>query len=217
MSRGRESPPPGAAFAPAAVRNAAAIEAVLREALPATGRVLEVAAGTGQHAVAFAAAFPDLTWAPSDPDPAARASIAAWAAGRGTIEPPLDIDATDPGWPTRVPGSVAAILAVNLLHIAPWAATEGLLDGAATLLPAGAPLVVYGCFTRDGRHLSRRNAAFDGMLRAEDPAWGVRDVATVADTAASRGLTLARVAAMPADNLCLVLRRVPPPQRSATT
>lgn len=198
--------------APAAQRNAEPLLTVLRAVLPPQGAVLEVAAGTGQHAVYFARALPNLRWLPSDPDPAMRASIAAWRAAEGpdNLGDPLDLDAAAPdsAWP-----AADAVVCVNMLHIAPWTAALGLLAGAAGALPPDGPLTIYGPFMRDGRHTSDGNAAFDADLKRRNPAWGVRDVADVTAAAAAHGLALDRIDEMPANNLTLTLRRRPPPRR----
>ena len=193
--------------APATHRNRDPILAVLRRALPARGLVLEVSSGTGEHAVHFAGALPGLAWQPSDPDPAARASIAAWAAAAGlpNLRPPLDLDAAAERWPIA---GADAVVCINMLHIAPWAAGLGLLRGAARLLPAGGPLILYGPYRQGGRHTAPSNAGFDAGLRARDPAWGVRDLEAVAAAAAEAGLGAPEVVAMPANNLALVFRRI---------
>ena len=178
------------------------ILAVLRRVLPESGLVLEVASGTGEHAPFFAAALPRLTFQPTDADPAHLASIAAWREGVSNVLPPLALDAAAATWPVD---RADAVLCVNLIHIAPWAAGLGLLAGAARVLPAGGPLVLYGPFKRGGRHLSERNAAFDASLRAQDPAWGVRDVDDVVAVAAE--LELDETVDMPSNNLMLILRR----------
>lgn len=192
--------------APATQRNREPILEVLYRVLPANGRVLELASGTGEHAVWFAHALRPLVWVPSDPDPEMRRSVAAHAAAAGvhTLEAPLDIDVTHRPWPVE---DIDAVVCVNLLHIAPWTASEGLMAGAAELLPAGAPLYVYGPFKRDGAHTAESNARFDESLRASDPRWGVRDVAEVAAEAERRGLALDEVVEMPANNLSLVFRK----------
>jgi len=197
-------------FASAVKRNHAPIRAVLERCLPPAGRVLEIASGTGQHIVAFAAEFPALEWTPSDPDPEARASIEAHRveAGLANLNAPLDLDMTAPGWFTAVDGRFDAIIAINLIHIAPWAACTGLLDGARVLLVPGGLVFLYGCWTRDGRHLSESNVDFDRSLRHRNPQWGVRDTRAVADAARARNLVLDRIDDMPANNLSLILRRV---------
>jgi hypothetical protein len=191
-------------YAPATLRNRAPIAAVLAGWLPARGgTVLELASGTGEHALHLAAAFPDLRWQPSDPAAAHRRSIEAHrrAAGSGNLRPPLDIDVTAPAWPLERP--VEAMVCCNMIHIAPWVAAEGLFSGAARYLQPGCGLYLYGPFKRGGAHTAPSNAAFDASLRAQDPAWGVRDLEAVADLAAAAGLAAPLIEAMPANNLSL--------------
>jgi SAM-dependent methyltransferase len=192
-------------YAPATLRNRAAITAVLADHLPATGHVLEVASGSGEHAAHFAAAFPALVFHPTDPDPSARASIAAWTAvaGLGNLRPPDALDASIGPWPD---GPFDAVLCVNMIHIAPWAACVGLLAGTARVLAPTGFLYLYGPFQRDGRHTAPSNAEFDASLRARDPAWGVRDLGDVAEEALKSGLTVTDLVEMPANNLSVVLR-----------
>ena len=199
-------PPDARRSAPAALRNRDPILAVLRRVLPARGLVLEVASGTGEHAAHFAAALPGLVFQPTDPDPAARASIDAWAAAARlpNLRPALALDAMAPDWPIA---RADAVLCINMIHIAPWEATPGLLAGAARLLPSGGPLVLYGPFRRGGSHAGPSDAAFDAALRAQDPRWGLRDLERVAEEAAGRGFGPPEVVAMPANNLTLVFRR----------
>lgn len=193
----------GRLHAPATLRNRAPIAAVLARWLPPAGTVLELASGTGEHALHFAAAFPALAWQPSDPDPAHRRSIAAYCRGaeRANLRAPLDIDVTAADWPLA--GPVDAMVCCNLIHIAPWAAAEGLVAGAARYLRAGGGLYLYGPFKRGGRHTAPSNAAFDASLRAQNPAWGVRDLEAVADLAAAAGFAAPLIEAMPANNLSL--------------
>jgi SAM-dependent methyltransferase len=193
--------------APAALRNREPIAAALDELLPAQGTVLELGSGTGEHALFLARRFPALTWQPSDPDPLARASIAAWAAKArlGNLLPPLDLDLCAAAWRRR---SAAAVLCVNVLHVAPWDRALSLLAGAAEVLPPGGPLLVYGPFTRRGAPLRGRLARFDGELRAADPALGVREVEALVEAAAPHGLRLAAELRMPEEgDLFLSLRR----------
>ncbi|KRE00142.1 SAM-dependent methyltransferase [Bosea sp. Root381] len=192
--------------APAAARNRDAILAVLREALPATGLVLEIASGSGEHAVHFARAFPELTFQPSDPSPEALRSIEAWIAESGArnISQPLLIDAAAPSWPALDP---AAILCINMIHIAPWSAAQGLFRQAGRLLPPEAPLILYGPFRRSGRELEPSNAAFDASLRERNPAWGLRDLGDVTALATEAGFGEPEVIEMPANNLSVVFRR----------
>ncbi|MDB5374342.1 MAG: hypothetical protein JWP04_2984 [Belnapia sp.] len=194
-------------FAPAALRNREPLLEVLCRHLPATGLVLEVASGTGEHVAHFAAALPGLAFQPSDPQPEARASIDAWAAGLANIRPALALDATGSAegmdWP-----AADAVLCSNMIHIAPWAATLGLLRGAGRILPPGGPLLLYGPYKREGVHTAPSNAAFDADLRARDPAWGIRDLEAVAEAAAAAGFGRPAVEPMPANNLVVVFRRL---------
>jgi len=200
-------PGDGRLRAPATARNRAPIAAVLADWLPADGRVLELASGTGEHAVHFAAAFPQLAWQPSDPDPQHRRSIEAYrrAEGSPNLLAPLDIDAAAAAWPLTAP--VDAMVCCNMIHIAPWAAAEGLVAGAGRHLRAGGGLYLYGPFKRDGAHTAPSNAAFDASLRAQDPAWGIRDLEAVAALAVAAGLAAPRIVAMPANNLSLWLEK----------
>lgn len=191
--------------APATLRNREAIAAVLAAELPSSGLVLEVASGSGEHAVYFADQFPALDWQPSDPDPAALASIAAWAgdAGAQNVRAPLMLDAAADDWPVA---SSDAILCINMVHISPWTATLGLMVGARRLLGTGQPLILYGPFIEDGVATAPSNMEFNASLRARDPAWGLRNVREVSAAAAKQGLKLVRRVAMPANNLMLVYR-----------
>ncbi len=193
--------------APAASRNRAPIAAVLRSWLPEAGLVLEVASGSGEHAVWFSEAHPALTWQPTDCDAAALASIADYvaAAGRPNLRAALPLDASAPeSWPID---RADAMLAINMIHIAPWRATKGLLSGAGRVLRAGAPLILYGAFLEAGLATATGNLAFDADLRARNPAWGLRDLRRVTGVAEQHGLALAARIAMPSNNLCIVLRR----------
>jgi hypothetical protein len=193
--------------APAAGRNREPIAAVLTEELPPTGLVLEVASGTGEHAMHFARTFPDLAWQPSDPDPDARESIATWReeAGLPNLLPPLVLDAATPGWPIA---RADAVLCINMVHISPVAATEGLVAGAARLLAPGAPLILYGPYFDSAVETAPSNLAFDRDLRARDPEWGLRSIEWLDGLAGSAGFQRTRGVAMPANNLTLVYRRM---------
>ena len=192
--------------APATERNRGPIAAVLREMLPRRGLVLEIASGTGEHAVHFARLFPRLVWQPSDPDPGARRSIAAWRddSGLANIRAPLTLDAASEGWPIE---SADAILCINMAHISPWAATLGLMRGASRLLPDGAPLILYGPYRRRDAATAPSNEAFDASLRARDPSWGLRLLDDVRDAAAAQGLGFETMVEMPANNLTLLFRK----------
>jgi hypothetical protein len=192
--------------APAAERNREPIAAVLAEELPASGIVLEIASGTGEHAVHFGKIFPSLTWQPSDPDPDARASIEAWRADERppNVAPPLELDASASGWPIA---RADAVVCINMVHISPVQATEGLFAGAAHLLSPGSPFVLYGPYLEDEVETAPSNLAFDASLKARNPAWGLRSIVWLDEVAASHGFARTRRVAMPANNLTLVYRR----------
>ena len=189
--------------APAVARNRHAILAVLRRVLPARGLVLEVASGTGEHCAHLAAALPALEFQPTEPEPEGRASCDAWCAGLGNVRPALALDAASEDWPVA---RADTVLCINMAHIAPWAATEGLLRGAARMLPAGAPLVLYGPWIRAGVETAPSNLDFDASLRARNPDWGLR---RLEELVAAAGVDFAtpEVVEMPANNVTLVLRR----------
>ena len=189
---------------PATQRNREPILAVLREVLPASGTVLEVASGSGQHVAYFAEALPNLRWQPTDLDDALFPSIAAWAGHLDNVAPPMLLDVTSDDWPLA---HCEAVFCANMIHIAPWAACLGLLDGVSKRLGQGAPLCLYGPFMRNGAHTSHSNAEFDERLRARNLDWGVRDLDEVAREAQRRNLALARVFEMPANNLAAVFDR----------
>jgi Protein of unknown function (DUF938) len=187
--------------APAAARNAEPIGDVLAKWLPKQGLVLEIASGTGEHALAFALRFPMLEWQPSDPDPEALASIAAWEeGGPANLRPPLRLDVCERDWPV---GEADAILCINMVHISPWEASLGLIDGAAKLLAPGAPLILYGPWLEADIEAAPSNLGFDQSLKARDSRWGLRLKEDFAAQAALRGLVLAGREAMPANNIML--------------
>lgn len=192
---------------PATARNRRPILEILRQVLPERARVMEVASGSGEHAVYLAGARPGWTWQPSDPHPRALASIAAWreAAGLANLREPRRLDVTD-DWPAE---RFEAVVAINLLHISPWGVTEALMAGAGGHLVDGGMLFLYGPFRREGRHTAPTNAAFDADLRARDPRWGIRDLDDVTAEAGRHGLMLDKVVEMPANNFSLVFRRQP--------
>jgi SAM-dependent methyltransferase len=192
---------------PAPERNKEPILEVLRQVLPSSGRVLEIASGTGQHAAHFARALPNVVWQPTDPSPENLASIAAWVREEGlpNLAAPraLDVEASDWGI-----DRVDAVFCANMIHIAPWSCTRALLAGAARVLPAGAPLVLYGPFREDGVPTAPSNETFDADLRARNPAWGLRALGEVVREAEAVGLAFDERVAMPANNLAVVFRRV---------
>jgi hypothetical protein len=191
----------------AAERNKQAIVDVLLRVLPARGRALEIASGTGQHAAHFAAALPLWTWQPTDQEASLFGSIAAWAAHAGVsnVQPPRVLDVTAAVW-DGIP-TVDAIFCANMIHIAPWAACIGLMQGAGRHLGANGLLITYGPYFVDDAAPAPSNVAFDADLRARDPRWGVRRLNDVRAAAQAAGLTLSERVAMPANNLTLVWRR----------
>jgi hypothetical protein len=201
------SPPPGARTSPATARNRGPILEVLRSRLPASGLVLEVAAGAGEHAVYNAQAFPDLQWRPTDVDAQALESIAAWraAARLPNLLPALRLDAADPdGWPVA---QADGVVSINMVHISPWAATEGLMAGAARVLPSGGGLFLYGPFFESDVPTAPSNRDFDEGLRRRNSEWGIRRLEAVAAAADAQGLVLTERVSMPANNLTLVFRK----------
>jgi hypothetical protein len=194
----------------AAERNKQPILDVLCDVLPPRGLVLEIASGTGQHVMHFAAALPALDWQPSDPNPERVATIAARlaTASLANVRAPLALDVRADPWP--LVATATAVVCINMIHIAPPSATTALLAGARRALdPAGGGLLLlYGPFKQGGRHTAPSNAAFDASLRAEDPAWGIRELEAVTQEAASCGFELTAVVPMPANNLCVVFRQV---------
>jgi len=188
---------------PSAERNKAPIADILKHVLPDHGTVLEISSGTGQHVVHFAREMPDLIWQPSERDEPSLRSIERWMAAESlpNILAPLRIDVTELPWPA---GNAAAIVCLNMIHIAPWQAALGLLAGAGRLLRQDGILYLYGPFMRSGAHTAPSNAAFDADLKRRDKRWGVRDIDDLVREAANHGLTLREVIEMPANNLSLV-------------
>ncbi|HZH74904.1 MAG TPA: DUF938 domain-containing protein [Archangium sp.] len=192
--------------APSAERNREPLLSVLRELLPSRGTVLEVASGTGQHAVFFSRAFPGLTWQPTDADPTALESIEAWRQEEGppNLRAPLVLDVSAATWPVE---SADALVCINMIHISPWEACQGLMRGAARVLSSGGPLILYGAYFIEGRPTAPSNLAFDASLRERNPAWGVRELGAVTAEARANGLELDRVVDMPSNNFTVVFRQ----------
>ena len=192
--------------APSAERNSGPIAKVLEGELPESGLVLEIASGSGEHALFFARRFPGLIWQPTDLDPAALASIEAWREqeGPGNLRPSIALDSAAPTWPVE---QASAVVCINMIHISPWRSTEGLFAGAASVLDAGAPLVLYGPFLEADVATAPSNCAFDADLRSRNPAWGLRDREAIDRLAAKTGFEPAARHEMPANNLTLVYRR----------
>lgn len=216
--------------APAALRNREPISDVLENWLPACGKVLEIASGTGEHSVYFAQRFPALDWQPSDIHPDALTSIEAWreASGLRNMLPPLVIDAASGKWvidqadailsvkmksdncddqKSKENSGFDAVLNLNMVHISPWSAALGLLAGAASVLKSGGALILYGPWLQRGVETAPSNLEFDRQLRQRDPAWGLRQVEDFEAAAGARGFSLKQTRAMPANNLMLLFRR----------
>lgn len=214
-------------YAPATQRNRGPILQVLQQVLPPTGTVLEVSSGTGEHAIFFAPSLAPRHWLPSDPNPLARASIAAWQDQypASNLHAPITLDACDASWAVELGAGaepledslrqhlqqhpIEAIANINMIHIAPWAACLGLMAGAGRILPPDGILYLYGPFRQAGQHTAPSNAAFDHSLRQQNPAWGIRDLEQVEAAAQTAGLSLVQTYPMPANNLSVVFRRQP--------
>jgi len=196
----------GRLASPSAERNKEAIAAVLLQVLPRSGFVLEIASGTGQHAVHFARVMPHLAWQPTERDQDCLRSISAWAAveTQATMQEPLYLDVTDPHWPVE---AADAIICINMLHIAPWSTAQTLLCGASRILPPAGLLCLYGPYRVAGKHTSASNRAFDAQLRAMNPEWGIRDLNAVSNEARAFNIKLARTFEMPANNLIAVFQK----------
>ncbi len=199
-------------YADATQRNRQPILEVLRRVLPPEGNILEIASGTGQHAVFFASELVSHHWYPSDPDPRLRDSIEAWRNHnpRENLHPPLDIDATTSCWSIeneKIP--INAIVNINMIHIAPWKACLGLMAGANRILSPGAILYLYGPYKRNGQHTAESNERFDRSLRSQNSQWGVRNLEDVVAVAEADDLALQEVVTMPANNLSVIFQKQP--------
>jgi hypothetical protein len=194
-------------YAPATLRNRDFILDVIRDVLPTKGVILEVASGSGEHVVHFARNLSSLVFQPSDSDPDALLSVAAWvkAAGVTNVRAPIALDASNPVWPIA---SADGIICINMIHISPWEATLGLIKGAAAILPPASPIYLYGPYIREGFATAESNQAFDRSLRGRNPSWGLRDLEAVAAVAQSAGFSEPVITEMPANNLSVVFRRL---------
>ena len=197
-------------YASATQRNRQPILEVLLEILPSHGNILEIASGTGEHAVFFAPRLSPRQWIPSEPNPMLRASIAAWREKfpAENLHSPLDIDASQDKWLIEEQEiEIQAIVNINMIHISPWKTCLGLMAGAGRILPPGGILYLYGPFKRGGKHTADSNQAFDRSLQASNPDWGVRDITEVAEVAANQGLDLQKIISMPANNFSVLWQK----------
>lgn len=208
-------------FAPATQRNREFILEVLSQVLPSQGTVLEISSGTGEHAVYFASKLKPRKWVPSDPNPTARKSIAAWQefVNLDNLYSPVDINTQSPVWIVEPGGNwehqqdllnfpITTIVNINMIHISPWESCLGLMAGASRILPSGGILYMYGPYKRNGEHTAPSNESFDNSLRSQNPSWGVRNLNDVIEVAQNHDLELLQVYEMPANNLSVVYRRV---------
>ena len=195
-------------YYPHVARNREPILRVLKRVLPPRGLILELASGSGEHATYFAQMLPTLLWQPTDPDPRALASIAAYrtAANAPNLLSPLRLDATSQEWPVQ---RADALVCINMIHITPWVACQGLMAGAERTLRSGGVLYLYGPYQINGRHTAQSNQEFDAWLRTQNAQWGVWDIAEVTDLAQRRGFSLAETIPMPANNLSVIFERGP--------
>jgi len=197
-------------YAPATQRNRDAILKVLLKHLPSQGNVLEIASGTGEHAVFFADNLPHLDWYPSDRDPELRASIATWREEYPSpnLQPPLNIDAATKPWQAEIePITIDAIVNINMIHISPWSACLGLMAGTGRILQPGGVLYLYGPYQKEGKHTAPSNQAFDQSLRDRNPEWGVRNLEDVITAAAANKLKFQEAIAMPANNFSVIFTK----------
>jgi len=208
-------------YAPATERNRQPILEVLQQVIPQTGDILEIASGTGEHACFFAPYFPNQQWIPSDPDPLLRLSIEAWRQDctSNNLQTPLEINVTLPNWDETIdPSAIAkrhcviadigAIIAINLIHISPWSACQGLIAGAGKILQSGGILYLYGPYKQQGKHTAPSNEAFDQSLQFRNPDWGVRNLEDVVELAEKYQLNLHKIIPMPANNLSLIFQHL---------
>jgi len=190
----------------AAERNKDPILTVLESVLPATGTVLEIASGTGQHVCFFAEALPGIRWQPTEPDEASRDAISTRIreASLGNVAQPIALDVEEPHWPVHE--HFDAVLCINMIHISPWRATHALFRGVAKLLTPRGLLVLYGPYLENG-HAVQSNLDFDASLKRRNAEWGLRELEEVTRVAASHSLQRLQIVRMPANNLTVVFGR----------
>ena len=198
-------------YAPATERNRQPILEVLQKFIPKKGNILEIASGTGEHACFFAPYFPNQQWIPSDPDRLLRLSIEAWRQDctSNNLQMPLEINVSLPNWEDKIdPSAIAVIIAINLIHISPWSACQGLMKGAGKILPSGGILYLYGPYKQNGKHTAPSNEAFDQSLQFRNPDWGVRNLEDVVELAEKYQLILHKIIPMPSNNLSLIFHHL---------
>ncbi len=198
-------------YAPATDRNREPILAVLKDCIPDHGTILELASGSGQHAIYFVDQMPGHYWQPSDPDEESRNSISAWwwEVQLNNILPPLNINAQDDIWDienVEIPQPVTSIVCINMVHISPWESTVGLIKGASRILPKDGILYLYGPYKVDGKHTAPSNELFDIKLRSQNPEWGIRELNDVIKLAHENDLSLVKTVDMPANNLSIIFK-----------
>ncbi len=197
-------------YAPATQRNREPILEVLLRVLPAAGNILEIASGTGEHSLFFAPAFSPRLWIPSDPNPIARDSIEAWREESliDNIQPPLNINVENSSWEIEKKDlNITTIVNINMIHISPWKACLGLMEGANRILPSGGILYLYGPYKQGGKHTAPSNESFDQSLRSQNPEWGVRNLEDVIKVAEEKGLMFKEKVEMPANNLSVIFQK----------
>ena len=198
-------------YAPATQRNRDPIFDILVAVLPPTGNILEIASGTGEHAVYFAPKLKDHQWIPSEPDEMRRQSIEAWRQFNpsSNLANPKNINVLNSDWTEPLKElEITAIVNINMIHISPWEACLGLMQGAGNLLPLGGVLYLYGPYKQGGKHTAPSNQIFDQSLRAQNKSWGVRNLEDVIEIAQQQGLNLVKTVSMPANNLSVIFHKV---------
>lgn len=199
-------------YAPATDRNREPILAALKDCLPDFGTILEIASGSGQHAIHFVEHLPNHYWQPSDPDQKSRNSISAWwwEVQLNNILPPLDINTQDDVWSVEnitLPLPISSMVCINMIHISPWESTVGLMKGAGRILSKDGILYLYGPYKIDGKHTATSNELFDVSLRSQNSEWGIRELGDVKELAMEHGLTFVKTVEMPANNLSVIFKK----------
>ena len=195
-------------YAPATQRNRDSIFETLVSVLPPKGNILEIASGTGEHAVYFASKLKNYQWIPSEPDAMRQKSIDAWRkfCSSPNCQPSVNINVLNSAW-TEELKNLEIIAIVNMIHISPWEACLGLIEGAGNLLPSGGILYLYGPYKQGGKHTAPSNELFDESLFVQNKAWGVRNLEDVIEVSQQRGLKFIKTVNMPANNLSIIFQK----------